>query len=195
MCVKSEGNGNIATEEDYTTSMIKPEVRRVNIYVPKGVYGLSELAKLIQDQMTGQSTAVKSGNYQKDYMQNNLNASLTNNANESTYIQKQPIYHIGPFNANYNALQPYYHVSANRSITGTPIVNADLWCIGTFLGVYVGATPGAGGDAITDYLPLEAELTTDGTDAGSFFIGVTNVNGNPNTFFRGANSAGILENQ
>tara|TARA_R110000868_G_scaffold158336_1_gene386381 strand:+ start:2572 stop:5499 length:2928 start_codon:yes stop_codon:yes gene_type:complete len=192
MCVKSEGNGNIATEEDYTTSMIKPEVRRVNIYVPKGVYGLSELAKLIQDQMTGQSTAVKSGNYQKDYMQNNLNAALTNNANESTYIQKQPIYHIGPFNPNYNALQPYYHVAANRSITGTPIVNANLWCIGTFLGVYVGATPGVGGDAITDYLPLEAELTTDGTDAGSFFIGVTNVNGNPNTFFRGANSAGIL---
>ena len=96
-CVMMNGSGQLDVEADYAGCDIRPFVKEVNIFIPKGVYGLSELALLITDQMTGKLTNVRNGDFNEDYIMKRLNRPITDmnqdlNENETTYCKRLPLF-------------------------------------------------------------------------------------------------------
>tara|TARA_R110001606_G_scaffold270368_2_gene418842 strand:+ start:394 stop:3258 length:2865 start_codon:yes stop_codon:yes gene_type:complete len=62
--------------ENWTQAILEPETRSIRVFVPKGVYGLSELAELVEDQMTGRLVNVANGDFNKDYIQERNEANI-----------------------------------------------------------------------------------------------------------------------
>jgi len=124
-CVMMNGNGGLNSVSDYKNCDIRPFTKEVNIFIPKGVYGLTELSLLITDQMTGKLTNVKNGDYVEDYVKRRLNrpAIIMNqdiNENETTYVKRNAIFSAGSASTTENFTQAYaaYGAAASFKLHG-----------------------------------------------------------------------------
>lgn len=110
--VHMNGGGGKDIDADYKNCDIRPFTKEVNVFIPKGVYGLTELSLLITDQMNGKLTNVKNGDYVEDYVKKRLNRPniIMNqdiNENETTYCKKNPLHSAGQTSATENFTQAY----------------------------------------------------------------------------------------
>lgn len=111
-CVMMNGSGGMDIDADYKNCDIRPFTKEVNVFIPKGVYGLTELSLLITDQMTGKLTNVKNGDYVEDYVKRRLNRpavimSQDINENETTYVKRDPLFSRGATSTTENFTQAY----------------------------------------------------------------------------------------
>ncbi len=86
-------------DDIFDNGVISPRVGQVDIHIPKGVYGISELAELITDQMNGKMVNLRNGDFTKDFIQEKIEAGTYNGSmdNGRTYIQVNAIANIDPY--------------------------------------------------------------------------------------------------
>ena len=146
-CVQMNGSGQPDNLTDYSAD-IRPFTKEVNIFVPKGIYGLTELGTLITDQMTGKLTNVRNGDFQEDYVKKKLNeASIISNRgindNLTTYVRRNALYSSGTAPNNYTQSYANYNDAVfkfklkgctRRSAqnTGIPFTDDEIWEIDVF---------------------------------------------------------------
>lgn len=111
-CVHMNGGNALNQPQDYKNCDIRPFTNEVNVFIPKGVYGLTELATLVTDQMTGKLTNVRNGDFVQDYIARRLNRPAVVmdqniNDNESTYVRRLPLFSAGAQSLLENFTAPY----------------------------------------------------------------------------------------
>jgi hypothetical protein len=113
--------------ENWSQVRVVPETRSIRVFIPKGVYGLSELAELIEDQMTGRLVNVANGDFNKDYVQekNEDDAApypLVMNDNDRLCINKRSFKDEAGNNADYNFSNAYGDVfTFANNANSTPV--------------------------------------------------------------------------
>lgn len=99
----------------WTDYFIEPLTKDIGIFIPKGVYGVSQMAKLIEDQMDGKLVydRVKQNDFNTDYIEDKL-INLTDNSskttdfdNNTTYIKKLAIDTHDGVNADNDWSEPW----------------------------------------------------------------------------------------
>ena len=114
----------------WTDYFIEPLTKEIGIFIPKGVYGVSQMAKLIEDQIDGKLVynKVKQNDFSTDYIEEkllNLTANspkTTNFDNNTTYIQKLAIDTHDGVNADLDWTRPWLgtYQKHNTMITCQP---------------------------------------------------------------------------
>ncbi len=102
---------------NWTTAELRPTTRNVDITIPKGTYGLTEIAQLITDQMNGTLTNVANNDMSQDYIRRRameVDNNLTINSNNTTVIEKLPL-HDGGLGAAGNKSNPYSSTSSSNT--------------------------------------------------------------------------------
>ncbi len=143
--------------QNWTNAILEPDTRSIRVFIPKGVYGLSELAELIEDQMTGRLVNVANGDFNKDYIQerneqNTQPLPLVMNDNNRLCIAKRSFKNVGGQNVDYNFSDAFLDTNniANSS---------SAFPVGRLLGSVI--SPGQ---------PLTNNLSQDSPNTGTRFI-------------------------